>query len=315
MNIEYFAPLSRGFEWMKSALFRPFDIRTWFVVGFTAFLAELSEFGGSSPNFRQNFGDNEDIERVLHFPELLSEWMADHPELLVLIILAVAIAVVVGIALLWISARGRLMFLDNVVHSRAQVKAPWKEYESLGNSLFFWLLGFGAVCAVIFIPILVYGFLTVREMYDAGEGLMQIVLAIAAGVSITLILGLLVLWVEMLLSDFVVPIMYREKIKTMSAWRFFLPLFRAHPGSFILYGLLKFFLLFVVVVAIVLLGCATCCIGFILMLMPYIGSVVRLPVTYTFRSFSLYFLAQFGERFSVFPPASVAVDPDAPPSF
>jgi hypothetical protein len=315
MNIEYFAPLSRGFDLMKSALFRPFDIRTWFVVGFTAFLAEISGPGGSVPNFRQNYAGDDDIRRVLHFPDLLSEWMSDHPQLIVLIILGAAIALVIGVALLWVSARGRMMFLDNVVHGRAWVKAPWREFESLGNSLFFWLLGFGAICAVVFIPLIVYGFMTVREMYDAGEGFPDIALAIAAGVSVALFLGLVVLWVETLLSDFVVPIMYREKLKAMAAWRVFLPLLRAHPASFILYGLLKFFLLIVVGVAILLLGCATCCIGFILLLMPYIGSVVRLPVTYTFRSFSLYFLEQFGGQFAVFPAPAPAVDPDAPPSF
>jgi hypothetical protein len=38
-----------------------------------------------------------------------------------------------------------------------------------------------------------------------------------------------------------------------------------------------------------------------LIAIPYIGSVILLPVSYTFRAFSIEFLAQFGEKFDVFP--------------
>jgi len=41
-------------------------------------------------------------------------------------------------------------------------------------------------------------------------------------------------------------------------------------------------------------GILTCCIGCILMILPFIGSVVTLPVTVFFRTYSLYFLKQFG---------------------
>jgi hypothetical protein len=45
----------------------------------------------------------------------------------------------------------------------------------------------------------------------------------------------------------------------------------------------------------------TCCIGFLLLIIPYIGSVVLLPVFYTFRAFSIEFLEQYGEEFVLFP--------------
>jgi hypothetical protein len=39
----------------------------------------------------------------------------------------------------------------------------------------------------------------------------------------------------------------------------------------------------------------------LLIAVPYIGSVILLPVSYTFRAFSIEFLAQFGDKFNVFP--------------
>jgi len=33
-------------------------------------------------------------------------------------------------------SRGKFMFLDNVVHDRAEVSQPWQDFRRLGNSLF-----------------------------------------------------------------------------------------------------------------------------------------------------------------------------------
>jgi hypothetical protein len=38
MTIRFMEPLGRAWQRMKQALFRPFDIHKWFVVGFNAFL-------------------------------------------------------------------------------------------------------------------------------------------------------------------------------------------------------------------------------------------------------------------------------------
>ena len=47
-RIEIFKPFGEAFELMKKILFQPFDLRKWLVIGFAAFLANLS-VGGSLP--------------------------------------------------------------------------------------------------------------------------------------------------------------------------------------------------------------------------------------------------------------------------
>jgi hypothetical protein len=61
-----------------------------------------------------------------------------------------------------------------------------------------------------------------------------------------------------------------------------------------------FMILFGILVLVV--GLLTCCVGLILIIIPYIGTVITLPVWYWFRAFSLEFLAQFGEEYDVWPP-------------
>jgi hypothetical protein len=58
----------------------------------------------------------------------------------------------------------------------------------------------------------------------------------------------------------------------------------------------------------------TCCCAGCLLLLPYLGTVLLLPVLVFKRAYPLYFLAQFGPEYDVFPPPSAAApSPGLPP--
>ena len=40
---------------------------------------------------------------------------------------------VIGVALLWLSSRGKLIFLDNMIQERAAFVDPWKRFRRLGD--------------------------------------------------------------------------------------------------------------------------------------------------------------------------------------
>ena len=61
------------------------------------------------------------------------------------------------------------------------------------------------------------------------------------------------------------------------------------------------FLYIFFIIVVVLTGVFTCCCGFLLVALPYIGSVVTLPIFYTFRAYSLEFFEQFGPDYKIFP--------------
>jgi hypothetical protein len=126
-----------------------------------------------------------------------------------------------------------------------------------------------------------------------------------AGVLIGLLLFLIIGYISMFLNNFVVPIMYKSGLTANDAWRIFLMLFGKHVFHFILYGVFIFGLYILFVIGIVICGLITCCCGFILLMIPYIGSVLMLPVSVTFRALSLEFLEQFGDEYKIFPAGTV----------
>jgi hypothetical protein len=123
MRIAYLEPFGRAWERMKLALFRPFDLHKWFVVGFNAFLAGLAESRNGSAGGRAR-GDMT-FREFLDLPNRGWEWLTSHPGWFIAIGVLALVVIAVGIVLLWLSSRGKFMFLDNVVHNRAEIAKPW----------------------------------------------------------------------------------------------------------------------------------------------------------------------------------------------
>jgi hypothetical protein len=295
-------PLSQALQRMKIALFKPFDVGKWFTLGFTAFLAGLLDYssGGGSNGFQDVFDENDyNDEQLLHLPDRIIRWIQDNPEWVTLIIVGIILFITFLIVLTWLSSRGKFMFLDNVVHSRALVVKPWQEYKNLGNSLFLWRLTYGFIILVVFSSFFFYAFSAIYEMYIYDEFVENIMTLVGMGL-LLLVLIIFTSYISLFLSDFIVPIMYKQTITSMSAWSVFMSLFSQHAAYFVLYGVLIFVLSILLFIIVIMLGVFTCCIGFILLIIPYISSVVLLPISYTYRAFSVNFLEQFGAEFSLF---------------
>jgi len=302
MNISYSGPLSHGWDRMKKALFQPFDISKWINVGFTAFLAGLTDCNGGRGGNNSNIRNHHNWDDFFSFPQTAWNWLTDHPLWFNLIILGVILLFIIGIVFTWLSSRGKFMFLYNVIHDRDDVKKPWYEFKKQGNSLFWWRFIFGWLTFFAFIAYFVFCFITVKNMYYGDIPIGPKVWMIAGLVLLFLVLIIIVGYISLFLNDFVVPIMYKHKIGAIRAWLKFLPLMGRHLGTFIVYGLFIFVLGIAVAVGVIFLALVTCCIGLLLLAIPFVGSVIFLPVSYTFRALSIEFLKQFGDDFNVFPP-------------
>jgi len=290
---------------MRMALFEPFDIRKWFVLGFTAFLAGLND-GSLVGHYSFPYGrGNARFSRfpnIEHIPEIAMDWLRVHPIWLLAILAAIFLFIAMVLVLTWLSSRGTFMFLDNVVCNRALVVAPWYQFRILGNSLFLWRLGFVLACALLVLSFLVLTFLTILPLLR-GRFVPYDLLNFVGVVCLWLLVMLIAGYVSLFTTSFVVPLMYKYRLKVLAAWQRFLPLLTRHLAYFLLYGLFLLLLALGVGIAIVLAGCLTCCVGFVLLVLPYIGSIILLPITFTYRAFSLEFLAQWGPENSLFPDA------------
>ncbi len=297
-------PVNTAWERMKTMLFRPFDMGKWFTLGFSAWLATLGQNGGGAGNFR-GVGDllneakggeaNAGLEKV-------KEFYSAHAAIIgVVVVVAVVLMVVLGLLFLWLRCRGQFMFLDNMVHNRAQVKEPWERTKHYGDSLFKWNIVFALICFAIFLLLAAgAGFGVALPWVKAHHFVMATVPVIVLLSVLGLAYVLVTACIGVLRDDFVVPLMYRFDLTATQGWARFMPLFRSHRGDFILYLLFRFLLLIAAQACIVVFILITCCIGGCVLSIPYVGIVLALPVPVFFQAYALDYLRQFGKDYKLF---------------
>jgi len=299
MQILYLEPLKKAWGRMKIALFKPFNITKWFVMGFSAFLAGLLDGNKGTSGFQWD-GDDTSFKEIVHFPDRAWEWLVSHPGWFLAISIIALLAIAIVIVLLWVSSRGKFMFLDNVVRDKAEIVKPWNKYKNEGDSLFLWRLVFGLICFISFLLFII--FIAVKAVYLHETSDPAFVLFLILGILLFFIMILIVAYISIFLDSFVVPIMYKKRIKVTKAWGDFLALFRKYFIYFILYGLFLFLLIILFGIFIVVAGLLTCCVGFILLVIPYIGTVITLPFWYLIRAFSVEYLTQFSDEYKLLTP-------------
>jgi hypothetical protein len=305
-------PVSPALERVKRVLFRPFDLGKWFVIGFCAWLAQLGE-GGAGGNFNfpsghHNYGADfrHDWERVRDYVLDNLNWIVPLAAALVVICLAL------WLLFLWLNSRGKFMFLHCVALDKAEVSEPWRKFADEANSLFLFRLVLGVLAMIFTLPWLVIAVVIVGKMFLAGQFVANGILgAIGFGL---LFLGMAIVFaiIQKLTLDFVVPIMFLRRGPCLTAWKELASLISGHVGIFILYFLFQIVL--AIAIGAIILGALiiTCCIAGCLMILPYLGTVLLLPVLMFKRCYSLYFLAQFGRDYDVFPPEP-SLPPGTPP--
>jgi hypothetical protein len=296
MTISYADPLSRAVERARQILFQPFNFVKWLVLGFSAWLAGLASGIGGSGAWNLDEEDYRHPAWVARGVEDAWERMLENILLVPLGLLLLTLILLILLAVLWISSRAKFIFLDNVVHDRALIVEPWNRFRELGNSLFLWRFGFLVVCFLVFgvVALLILAPAATLSINEALRGLSFAGMFI--GVLLVSILAVLAAFVLLFLENFVVPIMYRFDLKATEAWRAFMPWLRSRAGWFILYGL---FVLLVAIPACLLFAvliCCTCCI----VALPYVGTVILLPVWVTYRALGPEFLVQFDPSFDIF---------------
>ena len=296
MRIAYFEPLARAWDRTRVILWQPFDLANWLLLAFAAWVAGLTTDTGSAAAWRS---DNGDFGRhTWRGFEHAWEEVAASAVWLPLILLAIMFGVAFAVLLLWVTSRFKFIFLEGVVRGRAEIVEPWKRHESIGNSLFLWRLCFGLACVIGVVAVMVVFFAPAAGLSfnDALAGL-----SVAAGffgVLGLIAFGIVAAYVALVTESFVVPIMYRYELNVLDAWRALLPWLKARPAHFVVYGLFVLMLAVLFAVFFSIFCMLTCCTA----ALPYLGTVLTLPVWVCYRLLSVEFLAQFHPDFDLFTP-------------
>lgn len=138
----------------------------------------------------------------------------------------IPILLALSLFFMWLSARFHFIFLELVTLRDMSIGEAFRKYKMQGNSLFLWSLGFMAVflagSLLCFLPALL--FRSAAWLFFSVPLFLVFLMAVAvAGV---------------LVFDFVTPMMYRDGIRTMEAFKKFLSL-KPNIGSLFLYFLIK----------------------------------------------------------------------------
>jgi len=291
-------------------LFRPFDAGKWFILGFCAWLAQLGEGGGPSFNFNAGGGPGGG-DGGADFGGF-ADWVHEHLHIIIIVAVAAFLAALaLGLLLTWLSSRGKFMFLDGVVRNRAAVVEPWRQYRGPANNLFWFRVAFGlailAGVAIIAAVCLAIAWVDIaREEFGPAA-----VIAIVLGGVLMLPWILIGFLVSAVLEDFVIPVMYLRGLRVWPAWGVvYRDLVRGHVGPLLLFYLMKVLMGMAVGVVGMLVCCVTCCVA----LLPYIGTVILLPVPVFMRSYSLCFIEQYGPQWRLFAGEAAAATEGPPPA-
>ena len=300
--ISVIKPISPAIEKVKTILFKPFGIGKWFTIGFCAWLAFLGQGGA---NFNFNFPRGNFCRLGTPLDQVKNVFSEHFLLIAVLASFGLLIGLAVMITLLWLNSRGRFMFLYCIAENKAEVKTPWQNFRKPANSLWLFKLVSGFIvfiCLVLCAAIIALMVVLLAKSYGRIRAV-----EILAIVCISLVTALIAIASAVFFTnDFVVPIMYLHPCRCTDAWRRFLQILSSGKGAFALYILFQIVIAMVIAAILIALIFGTCCCAALFLVIPYIGTVLMLPLLVFKRAYSLHYLGQFGPDFDVFAAAATA---------
>jgi hypothetical protein len=291
-------PVSQAIDHVKRVLLHPFEVQKLFTIGFCAWLAHLGQQGfrgGAGSGWRRdNFNVQDWVQRARDYLTNNLYWIV--PVAVAIVVLAIALWVL----MVWVSSRGKFMFLHCVANDRAEVTAPWHWFAPEAASLFWFRLVLGLIQILAILPLAVAIAFLVWSMIQRRAPSVGGIL-VSVGLGFVLLFACLGFWIlAKLTTDFVVPIMFVRGGACLQAWGVLRGLLASSPGGFAVYFLFQILLSMAIGAATLALVLVTCCLAGCLLAIPYLGTVLFLPVLFFQRAYSIFYLRQFGPDYDVF---------------
>jgi hypothetical protein len=286
--------VAQAFDRTMNLLFRPFDLGRWFSIGFCAWLAyigtqSLYDFSESRKDGAAAFKQTIDtsLDRV--------QALAAHPTQMAAYAGLGLLLLLFSLWLCSVRSRGDFMFVHRWYCPDATIRQCWESSREPGHALFLWRVGFFVVSAVLFAAVGYYLFGNVIHPYVLGGKVWDAAFArpLAVSIAVVVLLVIVVDVVAFLAKSFVVPVMYWRGVTAPRAWWSVFALCNQYPFAVVSYVLCAFGCAVLATLAVIVAGLLTCCIGFVPLLLPYLGQVVLLPIFLFFRGYSVCFLNQW----------------------
>jgi len=285
-------PLGPAIEHTKHILFRPFDLNRWLAITLCAWLASLGKHGGPSGEIKNpHLPLQESAQHAKDFVLGNLAWLIPVTAVVLIFVIAVALVVV------WLSSRGRFMFLHCVVYNAAQVVDPWHRYRTQAHSLFLFRIVLGLVSVLLIGALLIPGLLIFAPLLkSSGAPAIGMLLIF---IPTLLLLSLVLFLIHLLTNDFVTQLMLKHGISCTDAWKGLLCILSGNKARFALYALFKFVIRSAIISIVLLVSVLTCGCACCLLAIPFLGTALLLPVEVFLRAYSIHYLRQYGLLYDV----------------
>lgn len=288
-----------AFDYTRRQLF-PLRPEKWLLLGLFSFLDQCGRSFrgggvGSPGGSGVEMGDSvPSLQPLLEWVRSAALWLSDHAAMVTLGVLGgVLVFAVIAGAVLWINSRGVFLYLDAVIGARPAFSRPWRQHAPAATSYFVWSFGLSmaGLGLVLFAAALVLtGAVAFATGRLHGGGGTLVMLAIAPILVLLLLALPLLALAALCLRDFVAPLQLATGQPCGAAVRLLEALVTANPGVFLLYLLLKLLVTVASGMLILVIGCFTCCIGFL----PVVMQVLFQPLFFFDRAFPVFLLRQLG---------------------
>jgi hypothetical protein len=290
-------PIGPAIEHVRLMLFKPFDLSKWFIIGFCAWLAQLGQ-GGSGGGGNGWRADGH--EPIFH---AIKDGILAHLAVIIFVgAIVIPIIIIIVVALCWLRSRGQFMFVHCIAGNKAEVAVPWNKFARHGNSLFLFRIVIGLIfLLVIGLPVaaaVFAGFVMCATGFNPAA-----IIGLAGASFVVVVVVILFGLIAKFTTDFVVPIMFLNTESCVAGWKQCLALISGNKAQMLLYILFQIVICLVIAfiaLTICLVTCCCCCCLLVLFALPYVGTVILLPLFAFKRAYSLFYLRQFGAQFDVF---------------
>ena len=158
-------PVTPAIDRVKLILFRPFELRKWFVIGFCAWLAYLGAGGGGGgggggrgggPPYNVPHEQTQAKEQIKEGIETAKYYVSNNLYWIIPVtVIVVVVFILIGLLIAWLNSRGKFMFLHCVATNKAEVAVPWHKFRQQGNSLFLFRIVLGIISfVVVIVPVI-----------------------------------------------------------------------------------------------------------------------------------------------------------------
>ncbi len=255
---------------VKRVLLSPFSVRKWLTLALIAFLAGVVGSGGGGGGGGPSGNGGPDFDQM--GPQIAA-WYQAHTDA----IIAGAIGVgIVGLAvfliMLYVSSIFRFVFMESVITTETRIRESWHRNKAEGLAYMWWRIGFGLISLLLVAllvggPVILVIFILGSARGGEGGGFAAVGGAVVLGlvaIFFALICALVIGLISAMTRDFVLPLMYLRRIRSVAGWRAFWPILCGNKLGFLIYFLLKF----VLAIAAGIVGMFGAIIGLIVAVIP-----------------------------------------------